>query len=223
MMKIDFSPLPVPATPTLQATAFKRYDLSMPLPSKPWWEWTLFIFAVLGAVKSFLWDWLIVPLRKRPKLVGEVKDVRLVSAGLTCSTDDSTTQQNVSDSEIRFDSEIRLLVSVHNKRDQPTHLREWALEVCSKGISKVVLRSFTPEQDRRWKIHGPLMREQIHFCWREPHEGWLYFRYPNRRPQRLESSRYSLFVIDIDNRKYRLHSGLIPRSGAGVSGRNALE
>ncbi len=177
----------------------------MPIPGKPWWEWTLFAFAVLGAVKSFLWDWLISPLLKRPKLVGEITDFRLVRAG-PARNEGSTSQETF------FDSEFRLRVSVHNKRPQSTYLKEWVLEVRPRGGGKVPLSPFTPEQDRRWRIPEPPMPERIHFSWREPHEGWLYFLCPNRSPRSLEFSKCSLFAVDTDGRKHRLGVRVIDRN-----------
>lgn len=201
----------------LQPSARKRYDAPMPFPAKPWWEWSLFVFAVLGAIKSFLWDWLIDPLLKRPKLVGEIDDVRLVTAGVARNVENSKTQ------ETAFDSELRLHVSIHNKRAQPTYLKQWALEVRTKGIGKIVLPSFIPEKDRRWRINGPLMPEQIEFSWKKPYEGWLYFRYPNRSSRSLEKSRYSLLAIDVDGRKHQVHCGVVPNSGVGLIARNAVQ
>jgi len=67
------------------------------------------------------------------------------------------------------------------------------------------------------------MPEALHFVWREPHEGWLYFRCPNTKANSLEYCKFTLFAVDTDDRKHRLCSGLIPEAGARAVERNAVD
>jgi len=160
---------------------------------------------------------MVSPLLRLPKLVGDLKDIRLVSAGVARNLGASISE------ETAVDSELRVHVNVHNKHPQPAYLKRWELEIRPKRGRTFSLPSFVPEKDRRWRINGPLMPEQLHFALGEPHEGWLYFRCPNTMAARLEGCELSLFAVDTDNRKHRLFIGLIPKAGSGTIEKNAVE
>jgi hypothetical protein len=113
-----------------------------------------------------------------------------------------------------FDAEIRLSVCVYNRRQQPTFLKKWILRVEVKGKQEQELASLPHGSlsQRKGPYIDPasLMPETIRFEWRSPVCGWLYFRYPNIRSRMLGSAKYTLFAIDIDNRKHRVVSGTFP-------------
>ena len=138
----------------------------MPYPEKTWVASVLFWFAVLGAIKSFLWEWLVAPLLQRPKVVGTLQAIWVIPRGVTVNPDKAVDQASA------FDTEIRMKINVFNKRAQPTYLTGWLLEVHFKRKSVAAL--YVDEkslESRRSKIDGPLMLESIKLEKEEPHSG----------------------------------------------------
>lgn len=181
--------------------------------TRPWWEWVAFGLGVLGGGKT-LWDWIVLPFRQRPKLSGTLEKTPVLRGRITSSPQPTEVADSAAARVAAFDAEIRLYVCVYNKRQQPTSLRKWALRIQPEGKQQQELAPL-PHNDlsqRKGPYIDPtsLMPETIKFEWRSPVRGWLYFLHPNIRKGMLESTKFTLFAVDIDGRKHRVVSGAFP-------------
>jgi hypothetical protein len=162
----------------------------------------------IGGVKA-LWDW-IVSFLKRPKLAGTLEKTPILR-GRTTSFPQLAT---AADLDTAFDTEIRLYVSAYNKRQEPTSLKKWVLRVQAKGKNQHELAALRHRDlsQRRGRYIDPayLMPETIRFEWRTPVSGWLYFLYLDIHSATLGLAKYTLFAVDIENRKHRVVSGEFP-------------
>lgn len=181
--------------------------------TRPWWEWVVFCLAVFGGVKT-LWDWIVLPFRQRPKLSGTLEKTPVLRGHTTSSPQSTRTADLAAAIDAAFDAEIRLSVCVYNKRQQPTSLKKWVLRVQAEGRQQQELAPLPHNalSQRKGPYIDPtsLMPETIKFEWRSPVCGWLYFRCPNIRSRMLGSAKYTLFAVDIDDRKHRVVSSRFP-------------
>jgi len=183
--------------------------------TRPWWEWVVFCLGVFGGVKT-LWDWIVLPFRQRPRLCGTLEQTPVLRGHTTSSPQSTGAADLAAAIDAAFDAEIRLSVCVYNKRQQPTSLKTWALRVQAKGKQQQELAPLPHSAlgQRKGPYIDPtsLMPEAIKFEWRSPVCGWLYFWYPNIRSRMLGLAKYTLFAVDIDNRKHRVVSARFPPS-----------
>jgi hypothetical protein len=164
---------------------------------KPWWEWLVYVLGVIGGTKTLIWDWILCPYWRRPKIRGSIE--KWIFPPLSGESTPSKSEG----------AEVGLYIWSYNKRPQHTYLKKWMLKIRTED-RKVYDLEPTPSAEWQIPTHFRFvtpMPDWARFAWREPVHGWVFFRCRGLQCEILKSAVFTLFAVDVDGRKHKLFSG----------------